>query len=80
MRSLKKKWENSYEADVLKHDHESMQIIKKPKSYKKIMEASTISFEKIPLLSKGKQAKNEVQIDKLTTIYSRDEEGVRQPK
>jgi hypothetical protein len=39
------------------------------------MESSTISFEKIPMLSKP--GRNEVQIDKLTTIYSREKNGKR---
>lgn len=43
------------------------------------MESSTISFDKIPLLAKGKIGQ-EVQVDKLTTIYSRHRDGTKRAK
>ena len=44
------------------------------------MESSTISFEKIPLISKDNPAANEVHIAKLDTIYSINQEGAKIPK
>jgi len=44
MKALKKKWENSQQAILLKKDEETQKIIKKPQ-LNKYMENSTISFE-----------------------------------
>ena len=44
------------------------------------MNSSTISFEKIPFLSKENPAANEVHIEKLDTIYSVNEDGMKIPK
>lgn len=73
MKALKKKWKESQESELLEANTELKQLAKKPRLYKKAMESSTISFEKIPMLSKP--GRNEVQIDKLSTIYSKEKNG-----
>lgn len=75
MKALKKKWNESQEADLLKEAPEIKPMISKPKLNKGVMESSTISFEKIPLISKNNAAAKEVSVVKMDTIYSIDETG-----
>ncbi|CAI2384026.1 unnamed protein product [Moneuplotes crassus] len=79
MRALKKKWEQSQQAEMLKNDQPTKQLIKKPNLYKR-MESTTISFEKIPLLDKKGKSKKEVNVEALHTIYSIKSDGNIQEK
>ena len=78
MIALKRKWKDSQEDDYLKKSPNCQKLLKKPKLHKNDMGTSMISFDKIPHLNKGKD--RDVNIEKITTIYSRDGQGKRQPK
>jgi hypothetical protein len=55
-------------------------LIRKPKLYKDDLGSSTISFDKIPMLKSSNTGSKEVNIDKLSTIYSVGKDGEAYPK
>ena len=80
MKALKKKWKESQEYEVFKEASDVKPLIKKPKMYKDDLGSSTISFDKIPMLKSSNTGSKEVNVDRLSTIYSGGKDGETYPK